>query len=47
MSLAERMLAAADTLDELNALYDLGQHCPWTPVSLREEAPVVASETER
>lgn len=23
MSLAERMLAAADTLDELNALYDL------------------------
>lgn len=47
MSLAERMIAAADTLDELNALYNLGQYCPWAPASLREEAPVVASETER
>jgi hypothetical protein len=42
--LSERLLEAADTLAELNKLYDLGAHVPWEPESLRREALIVAAE---
>lgn len=42
--LAEKMLAAADTIGELNMRYDLGAYCPWEPETLRREAQVVADE---
>ncbi len=42
-TLYRRMLEAADTLAELNALYDLGDHFPWEPETLRREAPIVLS----
>lgn len=43
-TLYRRMLDAADTLAELNARYDLGDHCSWEPETLRREAPVLLSE---
>lgn len=46
-ALSARMLDAANTLDELNRLYDLGAHVPWEPSSLRNEALVVASEEQQ
>lgn len=44
--LSGRMLAAAETIEELNQRYDLGAHCPWEPETLRHEALVVASEEQ-
>lgn len=46
MSLAERMRAAADTLEELSVLYEaaIPTHYPWTPHRLRIEAEHVDSE---
>ncbi|MCV7100050.1 hypothetical protein [Mycobacterium palustre] len=42
--LSERMLRAADTIEELNRRYDYSDHTPWEPTSLRNEAQVVADE---
>jgi hypothetical protein len=46
MTLAQRMLAAANTIDELNTRYDFGEHMPWGSGSLRHEALIVQSEEE-
>lgn len=46
-ALSARMLEAANTLEELNRLYEMGAHCPWEPSSLRHEALVVASEEQQ
>lgn len=44
--LAERMIAAADAIDELNQRYDFGSRVPWNAETLRKEAPFVASEDD-
>ena len=44
MSLAQRMIDAANTIAQLNAQYDLGPNTPWEPETLRHEAEIVASE---
>lgn len=43
-TLYRRMLDAADTLAEVNALYDLGTYCSRDPETLRREAPLLLSE---
>jgi len=46
LSLPDRMRAAADTLEEVSALYGYpnGQHAPWSASELRTEADHVAAD---
>jgi hypothetical protein len=43
-TLAAGMVRAADVIEKLNRRYGLGDHCPWDPATLRNEAFIVASE---
>jgi hypothetical protein len=44
MTLSEDMLAAADTIETLNAHYNYGEKVPWQASELRREAPFIADE---